>query len=547
MRKSGVKGLGRLLSVLMVAALLMTTAMVPALALDRWEDVVVSVIWTDSQGQQQTTQAFPVPDSAEHAYWATLDASALFSTVQVQVVSSDPAYTFYLKDYASDIMWTQDATALDPMYSYEVDYYCNSVYEGMFPLYLSSQGMPETPAQESVNVPVYYVTEDGQQLDFQYASCLTNATTQVYANSSVVPWDYLLVKPASGVVDVFVDSMGNASPSEVRFVYAVPEQPTEAPTEVPTEAPTEPPVIQAEVTVLYQLDDNGTILDTQYVTLNQGDNYVTANSAMTAGYQLVGEDTVHVWVDNGGTASVNPVVFHYATPQPVTSNIDVFYYHENGTLLDQQSQPLTEGVNYIYAASDRVGGYDLISENPQTVTLRPDGTTDLASVSFFYADPQPTEVNVPVHYLNSEGEPVAMDDTLTLGEGKHLVTANPQGMADGYVPMPGTESTVEVNVSGGIATPSEVYFYYYIPTTEAPATEAPTGPSAWPASKAALKSPRWKARQASCSASANASESSLGAALPAAFSNAAARLASGKGSVSPACRVGQAFFSASPG
>ena len=276
MRKSGVKGLGRLLSVLMVAALLMTTAMVPALALDRWEDVVVSVIWTDSQGQQQTTQAFPVPDSAEHAYWATLDASALFSTVQVQVVSSDPAYTFYLKDYASEIMWTQDATALDPMYSYEVDYYCNSVYEGMFPLYLSSQGMPETPAQESVNVPVYYVTEDGQQLDFQYASCLTNATTQVYANSSVVPWDYLLVKPASGVVDVFVDSMGNASPSEVRFVYAVPEQ--------PTEAPTEPPVIQAEVTVLYQLDDNGTILDTQYVTLNQGDNILESRSARRLGF-----------------------------------------------------------------------------------------------------------------------------------------------------------------------------------------------------------------------------------------------------------------------
>ena len=468
MRKSGVKGLGRLLSVLMVAALLMTTAMVPALALDRWEDVVVSVIWTDSQGQQQTTQAFPVPDSAEHAYWATLDASALFSTVQVQVVSSDPAYTFYLKDYASEIMWTQDATALDPMYSYEVDYYCNSVYEGMFPLYLSSQGMPETPAQESVNVPVYYVTEDGQQLDFQYASCLTNATTQVYANSSVVPWDYLLVKPASGVVDVFVDSMGNASPSEVRFVYAVPEQPTEAPTEVPTEAPTEPPVIQAEVTVLYQLDDNGTILDTQYVTLNQGDNYVTANSAMTAGYQLVGEDTVHVWVDNGGTASVNPVVFHYATPQPVTSNIDVFYYHENGALLDQQSQPLTEGVNCMASTRQRPRGrvrpHQRKSADGHALFRWHDRLGGV--LSFFYADPQPTEVNVPVHYLNSEGEPVAMDDTLTLGEGTHLVTANPQGMADGYVPMPGTESTVEVNVSGGIATPSEVYLYYYIPTTE---------------------------------------------------------------------------------
>ena len=456
MRKSGVKGLGRLLSVLMVAALLMTTAMVPALALDRWEDVVVSIFWTDAQGQQQTTQAFPVPNSAEHAYWATLDASALFSTVQVQVTSSDPSYTFYLDGYTSEMMWTQDAPAIDPMYAQNVNYDCNSVYEGTFPLYLSSQGMPETPAQESANVPVYYVTQDGQQLDFQYASCLTNGTTPVYANSAAVPWDYMLVDPASGVVDVFVDSMGNATPSEVRFVYAAPEQPTEAPTEVPTEAPTEPPVIQAEVTVLYQLDDNGTILDTQYVTLNQGDNYVTANSAMTAGYQLVGEDTVYVWVDNGGTASVNPVVFHYATPQPVTGSIDVFYYHENGTLLDQQSQLLSEGVNYVYASSDRVGGYDLISENPQTVMLYSDGTTDLASVSFIYKDPQPTEANVPVHYLNSEGEPIAMDDALTLDEGTHLIQANPQGLPADYVLMPDTESTVEVTVSGGIATPREV-------------------------------------------------------------------------------------------
>ena len=59
MRKSGVKGLGRLLSVLMVAALLMTTAMVPALALDRWEDVVVSVIWTDSQDSSRQRRRSP--------------------------------------------------------------------------------------------------------------------------------------------------------------------------------------------------------------------------------------------------------------------------------------------------------------------------------------------------------------------------------------------------------------------------------------------------------------------------------------------------------
>ena len=114
------------------------------------------------------------------------------------------------------------------------------------------------------------MTEDGQQLDFLYASCLTNATTQVYANSSVVPWDYLLVKPASGVVDVLVDSMGNASPSEVRFVYAVPEQPTEAPTEPPMEA--------GETLVL-----NGTELVT---AVSDGTEYVSADALQQAGLSL---------------------------------------------------------------------------------------------------------------------------------------------------------------------------------------------------------------------------------------------------------------------
>ena len=78
------------------------------------------------------------------------------------------------------------------------------------------------------------------------------------------------------------------------------------------------------------------------------------------------------------------------------------------------------------------------------------------------------------------------------------------------------------------------------------ATEAPIGPSALPASNAALKSPAWNARQASCRAVARSSASSLGADLPAAFNSAAARLLSGNGSQSPACSLGHAFFSASP-
>lgn len=93
-------------------------------------------------------------------------------------------------------------------------------------------------------------------------------------------------------------------------------------------------------------------------------------------------------------------------------------------------------MNYIYAASDRVGGYEPHQRKSADGHALFRWHDRLGECVFFYADPQPTEVDVPVHYLNSEGEPVAMDDTLTLGEGTHLVTANPQGMADGYVPMP---------------------------------------------------------------------------------------------------------------
>lgn len=458
MRKSGVKGLGRLLSVLMVAALLMTTAMVPALALDRWEDVVVSVIWTDSQGQQQTTQAFPVPDSAEHAYWATLDASALFSTVQVQVVSSDPAYTFYLKDYASEIMWTQDATALDPMYSYEVDYYCNSVYEGMFPLYLSSQGIPETPAQESVNVPVYYVTEDGQQLDFQYASCLTNATTQVYANSSVVPWDYLLVKPASGVVDVFVDSMGNASPSEVRFVYAVPEQPTEAPTEAPaTEAPTDTPAPQTMPVAIHYFDMSGVEIADPVVKELLPGTYPMIPEREIPGYELDSTLTqFDLTVDANGTL--------YMDGEEIPADAVGFYYHPVQTPTDV---PATEAPTDTPAPATDVPATDVPATEAPTDT------------------PAPAQqfVTVTIRYYNTLGEEIADASVAELMPGTYHVTP-------AYDSIPGydlesswtsfeltiyADGTIAIN--GDEATAEDLAFYYrpvQSAATDVPVTEAPT-------------------------------------------------------------------------
>src|SRR3546814_20696746 len=78
------------------------------------------------------------------------------------------------------------------------------------------------------------------------------------------------------------------------------------------------------------------------------------------------------------------------------------------------------------------------------------------------------------------------------------------------------------------------------------ATEAPTGPSALPASIAALKSPRWNALHASCTAAASAAASSFGAAFPAAVTSDPAPLLSGTGPQSPACSLRHDFVSAQP-
>ena len=78
------------------------------------------------------------------------------------------------------------------------------------------------PATVTVDVPVIYVTEDGVELDRQTITCTSAVATNVMPTSSKVS-GYTLTSAAS--VQVTVDaSTGAATPSEIRFTYARPDQ-----------------------------------------------------------------------------------------------------------------------------------------------------------------------------------------------------------------------------------------------------------------------------------------------------------------------------------
>ena len=62
MMKSGATQLRRLTALVLTLALLLTAWAVPALALEGWDDLTLSVTWTDAAGNVWPVPAWSVPD-----------------------------------------------------------------------------------------------------------------------------------------------------------------------------------------------------------------------------------------------------------------------------------------------------------------------------------------------------------------------------------------------------------------------------------------------------------------------------------------------------
>ena len=461
MNFNGAKGLHRLAAFLLTAVMLITNGFITAYA-DIWSDLAISILWTDAYGDVQRIPAQPVSGSAERAYWANVDASALGQTLQVEAVSSSPEYAFFFQDemggHTTSFTWTDemDAQGLDLGYAYPLLFTVNGQM-GDMPIYLYVSSVPMPEAEQFVpfvvQVPVKYVTESGMLLDSDMVDCWAGETTAVWAASANVE-GYELI--SADMVNVTVDQAGNASPWEVMFTY----RETVTPTPIPTEEPTPEPVRETLVPVVY-MHENGETLDFQEIPLMPGTHQVYPNSAKVEGYELISEGVAVITVQPDGSFEPQRALFTYKDPYkaPAQAVITVYYVHENGQTIDVHETTLAEGTNYVGPTSEKAAAYELISHPYAEVTVYADGSASTASVTFTYRDAYtaPVQAEVQVNYIHVTNG-LMHTEMLTFLEGVHTVEADPR-FAQSYNPVHGT--TAEVTVyADGTTHPGTVDFYY---------------------------------------------------------------------------------------
>ncbi|NLE70237.1 MAG: SH3 domain-containing protein, partial [Clostridiales bacterium] len=110
-----------------------------------------------------------------------------------------------------------------------------------------------------------------------------------------------------------------------------------------------------------------------------------------------------------------------------------------------------------------------------------------SELTFIYQLETPVSqpVNVPVSYVDKDGNKVATDTVFTAGEGKHPVQAAPGDLKEGYTLRAGEDAVKYVTITNNEATPASLSFVY-----EQMAAPTPTAP---PTPKAALVKVVYKA------------------------------------------------------
>ncbi len=478
MKLNGAARLNRIAAFLLTVMMLMTTCMTPAYAANIWDELVLSVLWTDASGQVRTVPAQPVQSSADRAYWVNIDPAAMNQTLTVEAITSNPAYTFYFEDgmggHTTSFTWTDemDARDLNPASAYTLLFAVDGQQADMpILLYVSSNAMPEADVFEPfpVQVKVDYYTEDGTLLDSQYVECWAGETTSVWAASASTE-GYTPLGP--DMVNVAVDQTGNANPPEIIFLYRQTATPTPDPTAEstpePTAEPTPEPITEVSVPVAYY-HLNGETLDFQEVYLTPGTHTIRANSDKVSGYVLTSDAEVTIKVYPDGSTDLASVVFYYDDPASAEAVIPVYYLHEDGRTLDMKEVTLPEGVYTITPDSDRVGEYELTGADSAEVTVYSDGSASVANVQFLYKDKYvaPAEAVIPVYYLHENGSTLDMKE-VTLTEGVYTIT--PDSDRVGEYELTGADFAEVTVYSDGSASVANVKFLYkdkYVAPAEA--------------------------------------------------------------------------------
>ena len=288
-------------------------------------------------------------------------------------------------------------------------------------------------------VSVYYVHENGQNLDFQEVK-LGEGNHVITPDSSKVG-GYELT--GADRVNVTVNAGGIAEPAYVQFTYR--------------DAYVAP--VEATITVNYYHVDKG-MLDVKTITLPEGTHIVRAERAEIGGALLLGSDEVEVTVYADGTVHPGTVEFYYQDPyeEPVNARLAVVYQLADGTYIGSDQITLQPGSHTITPNENIIRGYVLEGASSHIVDVDKNGTITPDTVSFTLRS---AEVVITVRYQDDRGREVAPVQYVTLtGDGNYVIRANPEGLAEGYELAPGLHSEVNVSVLGGVPSQSDVYFYY---------------------------------------------------------------------------------------
>lgn len=443
----------RIAALMLTVVMLISTCFTPAYAAVIWDELILSLTWTDSYGQQHAVPASQVNNDGQLSYWARLDASALGQMLTAEIISPDPAYTFYFLDdwgsQTSSFTWMPEMDALNTSYEFaHVLFYAVNGVQADMPilLYVSTIDVPREESFQPfpVQVRVNYVTEDGDVLDTQYVECWAGETTSVWAGSGATA-GYQIV--GADWAEVTVDRDGNAAPREVTFRYRA----VATPTPVPTEVPTPSPVPEFPVPVVY-LHVNGKQLDFQEVRLAPGDHVVYADSRKVEGYVPAGDTAVRLTVSPDGNIDIGSVVFYYedAYVAPAEATITVNYIHIDRGLLDAQSITLTEGTHTVREESHRIGGYERLGDAEVSVTVYADGSVHPGTVDFYYQDvyKEPVTAQLDIVYRLKDGTHIS-SDRIALNPGSHTISADEARMG-GYVLEGSSSHTVHVDEDGAL-------------------------------------------------------------------------------------------------
>ena len=250
-----------------------------------------------------------------------------------------------------------------------------------------------------VDVPVYFVTEDGQPVATAKTFTLQDGTNTVEAQPDDLMEGYELV---GDQVQYIIYTLQQPAPDAIRFVY---RQAAAQPTAVPEETPTPAPSPKVALVPVKYLAQDGTELYVDKVSVTEGQP-VQVHVDFTLlrepdRYQLDDEQQKTVSVDANGVATPEAVIFTFIDMRPdVSATVTLRYQTQDGKVLADPTTATVTRLGQNEVVPQPVGlteGYELLSEVPQIVNLSDQGVPTPSEVIFLYqplatATPgQPTE------------------------------------------------------------------------------------------------------------------------------------------------------------